>query len=1052
MKKIKNKALMFILSISLLIHGMIVPVWAANVSAYDIIYATTFDRDLSNQGNREFEIKTNRIGTLWHDNYLAYNDVDFGEISPFSIEVAAGGSEEWGADMVLFKLDSPDGKIIAEVPVTKIAFATPVTNKAKMLASVTGVHDIYVTTNKNTVNLYHFQFFAEQPEPLRYNPYIGNNVYTGVEQGIQSSASELLWQLGILGLEKGVEFDSNMPVSRGEFADAIYGLMVKRERSEEKVEDDVVACETKFSDIDPSYKYAEAIKYVSDYNIMNGVSEAEFRPGELITGLDAATVLLRVLGYGKIAEVQGGYPNGYLRLAISKKICSGNIMNEVVRRDDLVEMLYNALKTDYYSVTGIVGNTQEQYEIFTEFEGVLYEFQRTNYGEGRVESTALSNLYTPDSGLDTNSVMINGTVYDVGECQVLGLIGIEVEFFYEENGNMPVLRAIAPTAGVEFTILNSKEYDIEFNDYEINYYAKDSNKKKTIKIDSKTSLIYNGVASENKLTSVLSNPTCFTGFVYIVENNDDTKVITIDEYCDYVVESVDSGRNTIKARDIAQPIVWSDEDYVFIQNLSGEEVDVRNINRDDVITAYSSKNSKGPKVIRMYQSNTTVTGSINRIESDNRTIYVNNTPYLVSNTAFVPALGQTGVFKINIYGDIVSYGGTKTSDWSVGLFMDKHYSTKAFKENISVKILTADGKNEVYEVADRITADGLKIKEAEEIFNGKIDDGIAWIGLDDIASETAIRYQINKDGKLSMIDTPVSGSEDSYSDTMKQLTIGSDTTKFGYYRNFGILYEGRNNSKSYHFPNSSTVFAFYGVENRDERCIVGTAYELFERVEIQPWGDLYSTYGDDYSADVFVWNNAVEGMNTLRNDVYFIFDSIRTAIDSDGDIVTKVIGWSSGSEVEYTLDENGDFYVASGVSNLIKSAKPGNVYKLNLLSKENIMDATLLVAYDGNSTDGAALSKNGARTTATTMADHSLYGTVIDHGDNYVVVDKGNEGIEVLGLKLTFIATFTQGSRHSIVTTDIKGITVGDTIFAYTDSEGTEIIVLYPDVYLEVRE
>ncbi len=72
---------------------------------------------------------------------------------------------------------------------------------------------------------------------------------------------------------------------------------------------------TQYSDVASDNAYSGAIRLVSDAGYMSGVGDGIFSPDSFVTGEQALTVFVRILGYESAAIANGGWPNGYMSLA-----------------------------------------------------------------------------------------------------------------------------------------------------------------------------------------------------------------------------------------------------------------------------------------------------------------------------------------------------------------------------------------------------------------------------------------------------------------------------------------------------------------------------------------------------------------------------------------------------------------------------------------------------------------------------------------------------------------------------------------------------------------
>lgn len=75
-----------------------------------------------------------------------------------------------------------------------------------------------------------------------------------------------------------------------------------------------------FSDVDSSNAYVNEIAIAKQLGIVSGYPDNTFRPDEVISANELITLLVKGIGYGPIAEENGGYPTGYLKWAVDKKL------------------------------------------------------------------------------------------------------------------------------------------------------------------------------------------------------------------------------------------------------------------------------------------------------------------------------------------------------------------------------------------------------------------------------------------------------------------------------------------------------------------------------------------------------------------------------------------------------------------------------------------------------------------------------------------------------------------------------------------------------------
>ena len=104
---------------------------------------------------------------------------------------------------------------------------------------------------------------------------------------------------------------------------------------------DHVGTDQIFSDVPPTHWVVKYVRTAWDSYIISGYEDNTFRPENNITYNELQKIIVSALGYTQYAEMQGGYPDGYL--TYSEKY---NIMNNVDTSDAplLVYMRTNYLE------------------------------------------------------------------------------------------------------------------------------------------------------------------------------------------------------------------------------------------------------------------------------------------------------------------------------------------------------------------------------------------------------------------------------------------------------------------------------------------------------------------------------------------------------------------------------------------------------------------------------------------------------------------------------------------------------------------------------------
>lgn len=982
MRNIK-KLFGFLLALSIVLQMFYIPV-AAVRNPYQINLATSID----DKNGPSIQVLADRVGAIRPGEWVCFKGMDFGKIGPGAVEMETT-NPAGTTTIITIRIDKPDGPIIAEVPVTfSETWGVGATSAGEVKANVTGVHDIYLSGNIATMAFRNIVFYEKTPEGeiFNYEMYSPSDAFTDVEGTDCAEAVRLLRGLGIIPDEESGLYDPKKAISRGEFAYFIHRLFVPKSSAEQEAK----TVETVFTDVSSDYEYAEAIAYVSQNGFANGVTATEFDPYSYITYQDALTIILRALGYKDIAEAAGGHPDGYIGTANRAKIgISGIAYDEYLKKGQMALLLENVIYADY-----ITADSVKNGELHLEREeGILGMTQNLYSGSGFVSATEVSMFNMPDSGLEHGYVTIDGTTYKTGTADVLGLLGYECDFWYEDKDGEKTIKFIAPQSSTTYFDITSADDEIySITDDKIEYCLNGETKEEEIKIDSNVSVLYNGVALEGKISDVVDTAATFKGLIRVVKNGNSGRTIFIEEYEDYIVESVNTHTSILKGRGTADEIsLDADNNLVLILNAKSKIITADKLNAGEIVTVYSSKNTKGPKLTRVYVSDKTIEGTVAEIHDDN--IYINGQSYKKSNNySDAIVCGQNGIFNLNIYGELVAFNLSSEPGAVVGLFLDFMARDTGFEKEVEIKLVDNTGKIKIYPVAQKITYNGKRFENAGDILSNVTDGENVCKGLSELTAEEAFRFKRNSEGEISMIDTcdKLTGGKN---DTMKKFT--STAVNMIYQKSSGIL--AADEVMKYYMDNSALVFSYYrDVEDTENFWAAGQAGSLMPSDSTTVSCRVYSTEGSDYTADVVIFARTIEWGREWEEPI--IVDGVAVGVDEGGSETTVITGVSGGgSQIKYTASDASVPF--SDERELLDNAKQGDVIRVKFCA-DMIVDVQYIFFCDGAESRNIAgrevkalIDKEKVKTFTPTaekgLKARYIYGTVEGKTDKYLVVKTG---------------------------------------------------------------
>ncbi len=149
--------------------------------------------------------------------------------------------------------------------------------------------------------------------------------------------------------------------------------------------------------------------------------------------------------------------------------------------------------------------------------------------------------------------------------------------------------------------------------------------------------------------------------------------------------------------------------------------------------------------------------------------------------------------------------------------VNKDYKRKAFDGYIQIKLIDSNGQSQIYNVAQKVTYNGKKIKNIEEIVNDISYNGKYCYGLENLPEEEIFRYTLNSNGEISMIDT----YEELLGDMNDTLIKHNDSKlSMKYSKDAGIL--SADDSLKFYMKGDSLVYSYYtDIEEKEEFWRVG---------------------------------------------------------------------------------------------------------------------------------------------------------------------------------------------------------------------------------------
>jgi len=581
------------------------------------------------------------------------------------------------------------------------------------------------------------------------------------------------------------------PLSRGE---AICALMKLYMRAEINLSND----ESVFSDVEEGSRIASYSGYAYKLGFVSGMGDGRLLPDENITLKQFIKIAVSALGWQSVAESNGGYPDGYMSIAVKEGLLKNvPAVTDVFSIKHAMYIIDNMLDAKPLEPILALGKWEHSPQS-------LYE-QMTNvadlsYIDGIVMAVESADL-TGGSGEEKGRIRIGTTVMTYDGDDAMQLLGRDVRAYYRYSDADAIPHAVSVYINRTNNELTVSAYDIEKLDTtQCVYMNTQKNSRTKINIDA-PEVVYNGsrIASD-----ALTEPA--TGNVTFVDHDGDKKydVIFVEEYVSLVVKKVIPTADTLYFKEgfnfrgkNGVRFDFEEEDFsyeFFFENM--ERAEFSDIVAEDVVSIWADMTEEKIKVVI---SRSTTEGEIREKDEENISVdgqtyrvYPPNLTYFMSEYA----LGETGVFSLNHAGEIVDVKGEIQTKQLYGYILAFDSGNgfkkaqvkilipgereKTVKENNGIKTISytyRNGGQEILTLADKVTVFdeyGNKTrKDSSDLTSGQIQGNV-------------LAYELDSDGKIKKLSI-ISESSDDYA-------FNSELNSYGGFDNKEAFFIGETTS------------------------------------------------------------------------------------------------------------------------------------------------------------------------------------------------------------------------------------------------------------------
>ena len=491
-----------------------------------------------------------------------------------------------------------------------------------------------------------------------------------------------------------------------------------------------------YTDITVDTAGAGAVFYA--YNAGYIAGDTAFRPTEEITVNDACAIAVRVIGREAYALSGGGYPAGYNRAAAQYGLTKNlaDTADGKLSWADALVLLRNIAESDAVVVSSIGGDKIE-YKYEKDFFEVYYDVYE------------ITGIVTEDA----NGALYAGS-YAVGE----GKVGIDGKQYYG-GADLKLgdrVRGLVREVDGDWYIISVKPYkngklSIDFSDLKDAAdgkitYEKDSRRKNATIDTGDYTVLYNGKAAKSKTPADFVGKS--NGRLELTDNDGDGRyeVISILEYRVTVVSTASKTDKIITDQNADSVLKLSASDIVCNIYEDGSASDFDAITEGKLLISYLSEDGL---LCNIYVYSDTVEAAVTGEDKADKKLILDETEYDYDEYFEKYYLGQLVLGQKSEFcvadGKIFACVLDRSTEMLYGYIVRVRKIDDENGEAVRFKIFNEDGKLDNYDAAEKVKLDDEMRKDIDVIYGAFASEGAT--------NRQLVRYKLNKDGEISVIDT-----------------------------------------------------------------------------------------------------------------------------------------------------------------------------------------------------------------------------------------------------------------------------------------------------------
>ena len=666
-----------------------------------------------------------------------------------------------------------------------------------------------------------------------------------------------------------------------------------------------------FSDTQSS-EYYEAIEILHGQNYLMGVGNNNYEPEKPINIEDVARLYVCASGNKEYCEINN---ITFWTAANRLELLKGVSYTEGITMHNLIIMTYNLLveapigKYDFSKGSSYTSDSKEH---------LLHQIFDVVKETGMVSENSVSGVWSKSSVNDgyVKIQLKNGTVTALtGNTDIANYLGYTLDIYIEYGDSENRVICFEERPNTDICTINISDIVFEESTMSRIVYAPEDRRTKSETIASFPSVIFNGVYYDEGAfdLNTLEN---HEGTVTLLKSEGSNKydIINIAAYTDYFVSNVEyyNGEMHIYDEGVNSKLVLDEQEgeiKIYYQN--GAEASIYELQANMLLTVMKSADLKK---VTIYISDKTETNDIIGINTKDRRVVVNgDKEYRVSasypiedietgknSKMYFDHLGNIGwIEKDKEYGDL--YAIVRSA------YCNTDEITEYGEEKVILKTFVKQGEFTNFTLAQRVKIDGVTRKSPQDQLAALEELNVAGFQ----AGSFPMRYVLNGDGEITVIDTPKFNNGSESKDSLRTCLEKNATTAGVLFSSDGILAKKllvSSSTKVFVMPEDVNLLSNVNMYSSGGKSLLSTG----KNTNVMA----FQTQDNSMNADlVVIWKDQSDYAKLDHDNKLFLIDDIKDVYDLNSqETVKEVKGIEGGVEKTYRTYSEFDTSKIEGLS------------------------------------------------------------------------------------------------------------------------------------------